>query len=385
MSNSNSLQSLAPGSLAPSQAPPRGVAVAQLLALVRNTAPYLFSEGSVIRAPFVEKLRQAAARAAEPESHVEYFQLCVSAHYATCSAFVPTDVDNQIRFRLWHPSLDLDAVRAMAAIALEARAWPVTEVSARWVRGPASGELLSGHLGEWFSISVAAYGALRRRDPERAGRVASVIVEELWRHSSIYGELRKACDGLGLLRASALIAHNLGDLDRVIEAWNLPEDDALRVAAFKAGHAGSERFSGWLQEAGRMNQSLMAAENHRHFALRAPRCLRRNADLLLPLGPFFDDWGARLARHPDLSAEEVAQVVEVLISGWERLPGTVGYARALAGIQESFPGGMSRLMHYLTAKASRNLRTGLLRSLCAVPRLRFEDQWAQTALNLIRS
>src|SRR6185436_12482194 len=53
--------------------------------------------------------------------------------------------------------------------------------------------------------------------------------------------------------------------------------------------------------------SSMALENHRHFALRKPKCLRKSPALLIPTGPFFDDWGRRVAEHqaaPDGTASE---------------------------------------------------------------------------------
>lgn len=356
---------------------PRGIAPHALLAQVRNTAPFIFSP-DFPAPPYVRELRLVAG---DGIPHDRYFRLCLAAHFATVGTFVPTDVDNQIRFKLWHPGLDRATLERMADTVVESLSWDFRPVTTRWVRSPRTGEVLGGHHGEWFSVAVAAYGAFRRRDPERAAALAAGILGEMAREERIYGDLRAARDGIGLLKAATLIAHNLGDLDRVIEAWHLPEEDPLRAAAFKAGHERRPAFSGGLVEAGRLNKDMMAAENHRHFALRGPRPLRRSADLLLPVGPFFDDWGTRVARHPALEAPEVAAVVHALVAGWERLPGTVGYPRAIAGIQDAFPGGAAALAGHLPAKTGRALRSGLLRSLSAVPRRRFEEQWAQAALN----
>ena len=139
-----------------------------------------------------------------------------------------------------------------------------------------------------------------------------------------------------------------------------------------------------------MNRAFIAAENHRHFALRGPRALRRSVDLLLPMAPFLDQWGTRVATHPGLSSEDVAAVVEALYSGWEKLKGPDGlkithaYPRAVAGILDAYPGGMSALSEILPARVERNLRTGLFRSLVAVPEPRFTEQWAQRALGFLR-
>jgi hypothetical protein len=255
-------------------------------------------------------------------------------------------------------------------------------------------------MGEWFSVAAGAYGATRRRAPERAAEIAGMILREVRRHAEIYSDFSSARDGVGMLKTATLIAHNLGDLDRVLEMWNLPAEDPLVEAVFKMGH-GSASGSGSasrsdpgrvLAQAGALNKSFMAHENHRHFALRAVKALRRSADLLLPIGPFFDAWGRTVARHPALSPAEVASVVSELVLGWERLgkaaaekalkaqqggpeapPAPVGYARALAGILDAFPGGMAALSKLIPARVERDLKSGPLRVLISVPQARFEE------------
>lgn len=359
---------------------PRGISPSTLIDQIRNTAPFLWSAAPAV--PYVDFIREVEGR--EDLTHFEYFRLCVSAHWATVATFVPTDVDNQIRHKLWHPGLPIETLRAMAELALAARDWDARPLTTRFVED--AGFVLSGHSGEWFSIAVAAYAALRRRDPDLAARLAGAIVAEAQGEAALFARLRARGDGLNALRASTLIAHNLGDLDRVIEMWNLPADDPLREAAFKLGHPtekGQPARTGWrgdLVAAGELNQAHMAAENHRHFALRKPKCLRRSIDLLLPTGPFFDDWGKRMAAHPALSREDVAEVVLALIEGWERLPETVGYPRALAGVREGFRGGLTELARYLPAKRARQLQAGPLHTLMSVSRARFEQNWQSFGL-----
>jgi hypothetical protein len=362
---------------------PRGVRPDILLEQVKNTAPFLFD---LPAQPYIKTLTDI--RTTQSLSHPEYFRLCLSAHWATVGTFVPTDVDNQIRHKLWHPALSKELVLEMAKTVHESHDWDFRPVTTRWVQSPVSGELLGGHHGEWFSVSIAAYAALRRRDPDAAAEMARAVLEELAREAAIFQDLRKARDGVGMLKAATLIAHNLGDLDRVMDMWNLAPTDALRVAAYKTGHPpegtqSDKRFQGILVVAGKLNKAYMADENHRHFALREPRCLRRSPDFLLGIGPFFDEWGMKLARHPQLTPEEVGEVAQALISGWERLSGTVGYARALAGILENFPGGLNRLSEYLPAKQQRVLKAGPLRNLCAIGRRRFEEQRGQVALQFV--
>ena len=79
----------------------------------------------------------------------------------------------------------------------------------------------------------------------------------------------------------------------------------------------------------------MTAENHRHFALRKPRVLRTQPAFLVPMGPFFDDWGVALGQA--IPPAEQGEVIEALTQGWQRLPGTLGYGRALLGLHLSNP------------------------------------------------
>jgi hypothetical protein len=384
---------------------PRGIAPQILLAQVRNTVPFLFEQGSedFDRAPYLQTLREMARRpAAELEtlSHFDYFKLCVSAHFGTVSSFVPTDVDNQIRFRLWSPQLPLETTGEMARLVLEARNWDLTVISERLVRGPSTGRVLSGMHGEWFSIAAAAYCATRKKAPELAAELDRAIRAELLQEAETFAEFARARDGVGLLKAATTIAHNLGDLDRVMDQWNLEDEDPLRVDCYKTGHADQalpkdpalRDARRWLLQAGHLNKeplafTSMADENHRHFALRAAKCLRRSRDLLLPIAPFYDDWGARVGKHPALSPEEVAEIVECLMEGFEKLKPvgrTQTYPRALAGIESTFPGGLSRLCQYLPSKTAKTLRSGQLRTFCSVPRRRFEEQLSAHGLSKLK-
>lgn len=56
-----------------------------------------------------------------------------------------------------------------------------------------------------------------------------------------------------------------------------------------------------------------------------------------------------------------------------------GYARALAGILEVFPGGRRALGRLLPSKDQRMLESGALKAAMDVPQERFEAQWANRA------
>ena len=132
-----------------------------------------------------------------------------------------------------------------------------------------------------------------------------------------------------------MLAHNAGDLSRVVEQWpRHPAVEPHRARLMKLGHERGERFGGAFLRAGTINKALTAIENHRFLALRAPRGLRRARALLLPIGPFFDDWGEAVARSTLLEHEDRAAIVEALLETHLRGDDQQGCLRALAAIHE---------------------------------------------------
>lgn len=353
-----------------------GIAPGPLLEWTRNAAPFLFGEpgpsGPALR--YLDVLRLYAGEPLGPE---RYYELCLSAHWATAGSFVPTDVDNAIRWKLWQQA-PAERVEAQARLVLESLGWDYAPVTARRI-GCGEGRL-STHEGTWFSVAVGAYAACRGPLPRMADEILAAMRAEAEREDRVFSEVSGAGDGVATLKACALIAHNFGDLDRVADQWELPADAPLRAALYDAAKPGSPLFGGRLGWAGSVNRRFLGADNHRHYPLRGPRCLRRSADLLIPVGPFFDDWGRTVGRHPALSREDAAEVVRALLDGWSRLHAPAGYARALAGIVEVFPGGRRALGKLLPGGDRRMLESGALKRAMDVPQPRFEAQWA----NLLR-
>lgn len=343
---------------------------------VRNTVPFIFEPTYLKKNPQDFLKTVTGFDVHSPTTPLEYFKLCVSAHHSSVASFVPTDVDNQIRFKLWNENASRPHTEAMVKLVLDSYHWDSRCVSTRWVQSPVSGEVLAGHSGEWFSTAAAAYAALRNRNAALKAEVSDLILFEVEKEARVYTQLRDARNGIGALKAATLIAHNLGDLDRVLDQWNVPEEDPLKQQVYKLGHASN----GPLAEAGELNKRYMANENHRHFCLRAVKALRRAPELLLPLGPFFDDWGKTVSLHPLLTTDEKAEVVGALVQGWQKLEDNIGYARALRGILNAFPGGPTKLEKALPAKTARFLKEGHLRTLIAVDASRFEAQWNKFGL-----
>jgi hypothetical protein len=350
------------------------IAPALLLEQVRAAVPFVF-DGPEPAAPSLRYLRVLRAWNGERLDALGYYELCLCAHWATAGSFLPTDVDNAIRWKLWQETQP-GLVEEQARLVLEALNWDYAPVTAR--RAGAGALRLSTHEGTWFSVAVGAYAACRGPLPALADAVLEAMRGEADREARAWAEA-EARGGIEALKACALIAHNFGDLDRVADQWELPADAPLRRALYDAAKPGSPLYAGALGRAGELNRRHMGADNHRHYPLRAPRGLRKSADLLLPVGPFFDDWGGVVARHPALTPEDVGEAARALVDGWERLHAPAGYARALAGLLGAFPGGFSRLKAFVPGRDARLLSSGPLRAAIDLPRARFEAQWANKA------
>lgn len=357
---------------------PPGIATDLLVRQVENTAPFLFTEEG--GPPYAALLRSWKTRA-EPEPPLaDYFHLCLAAHWATAGTYVPTDVDNAIRRKLWELPESPARFEPMAELVLESLTWDYSPFTARRVTLP-DGTLLATHEGTWFSVAAGAYAAVKGSEPETAERLFDAVVGEVRREARALGALRGAGDALGFLKAVALVAHNLGDLDRVIDMWELPQDDALRRAVYKAGQPGCAEHHPLFALVAEVNTPHLASENHRHLALRQARALRRQRAYLLPPGPFYDDWGNAVAdsRRGGLTLPELGEVVCALLDGLGREVSQEGYPRALAGILEAVPGGFTALAKNIPARAARDISSGALRQAISVPRARFEARWAKLA------
>jgi hypothetical protein len=324
------------------------IAPSLLIAQVKSTASWALTEG----APWTEALREDA----------DPLKLLLAAHFTTVATFCPTDIDSQIRHHQWQcfESLEepLDRVDEVAS-------WDPRAVSARVVDGT------SGHDGEWFSVRAGALGRALTLGRE-VDRVRDAIETELAREEQIFQRAIQGGDPKTILCVATILAHNLGDLSRVVEAWPkaTPDPEGLRARYVRLGHEGG-RFA----LAGIVNKAFMAVENDRFLALREARVLRRDRSLLLPIGPFFDDWGRTVATTPLLEDEERAAVVGALVDTHVRRPDQAGCLRALAGIHQGFRGGLDALADDVPARLRKLLRGGPIREHVGIDARRFEQRF----------
>jgi hypothetical protein len=94
---------------------------ALLIEQVRLAAPFLFT-GPGPEGPAYRYLRVLRAYDGRELNALEYYELCLCAHWATAGSFVPTDVDNGIRWKHWQ-DVQPGLVEEQAKLVLEALAW----------------------------------------------------------------------------------------------------------------------------------------------------------------------------------------------------------------------------------------------------------------------
>lgn len=367
----------------------RGVAPEKLIAQVRNTAAWAL-DGPVegVGYSWRRALRDAASTPHQHDETWRYFRLLLAAHFTTVATFVPTDVDSHIRFHIWQQTPDAASLREGVRALDELDAWPVREVSARVVSTEVGD--LSGHDGEFLSVRAGALGRAIALDAEDViEHLVAQIDHALDRHARAFDAAsdRKGRE-LDALRLAPTIAHNLGDLSRVVTEWpsRAPRAAQLKSRYGRLGHddgSGDPRF----RRVGAVNKAVMASENHRFLPLRAARPLRLSGELLLGLGPFFDAWGARVARHPMLGddAEGGAlgghgAVVTALLEGHLATPALQGYLRAMAGIHHALPGGLDAVADRVPARIRKELRGGAVREAVGLD----PDRFAQRMVNRYR-
>ena len=284
---------------------PAGIAPSLLLEQVRATAPWAFgqsprlpAEDVLATAPDVERTWLAG------DGGAGYFALLLAAHFTTVGTFCPTDVDARIREHAWR-GLSGDRLAAAVARVEEVASWPVAPVTARHV--VVDGEVL-GAPRRWFACSPRARPRLALGDTAVVARprVDRGGARARPRSSTRCGSTARRAAA----RVATTVAHNLGDLSRVVDTW-APAHAAseLGVRYRRLGHDDGARFDGAFVYAGELNKKLMALENHRFLPLRKPAALRRERAFLLPFGPYFHDWGKLVGSTKLLDDHERAEIL----------------------------------------------------------------------------
>lgn len=339
-----------------------GIAPNLLLKDVEITAPFLFKGELNLEGKGREYLLKLVQYKKNLNSLKyinlsEYFYLCMSAHWATAGTFVPTNVDNQIREGLWKHKEISSHIDKMARITIDSWLWNYNEVTNRKSFNPSNGQVLSTHEGTWLSVAIGAYNALvKNKKHELAEEMSQVILAEIEKEEKLLLELREKRDHINFLRTTALMAHNFGDLDRVMDQWEMSEEDPFRKRIYKLGHELNDSYSPIFVFAGQVNKTFLSVENHRHMSMRQAKCLRRSHRFLIPVGPFMDSWGKVLGESKDLTLSEKGEIVTFLFEGYKRQDLALGYARAFRGLLSALPDGLETLVQDIAFDVVTDLR-----------------------------
>lgn len=364
-----------------------GIAPNLLLKDVEVTAPWIFRgeiDATGNRRAFIAKLM--AHRKNLPGLQLidltEYFHICMSAHWCTAGTFVPTNVDNQIREGLWKHNDILKHIDAMARITIDSWTWDYQQVTNRKSYNPLNGQVMSTHEGTWLSVAIGAYNALKKhKKVSLQDEMAQVILDEIEKEEKLLLQLRENRDHVNFLRSTALMAHNFGDLDRVIDQWQMPLDDPFRQRIYKLGHQLNSSYSPVLVYAGQVNKAFLSVENHRHMSLRQPKCLRRSHTLLIPVGPFMDEWGHVLGTGDVLSLSEKAEVIAALHEGYGRQDHAYGYIRAYHSLIKAMPKGLESFVAFLPYDLVAELKKGKFGKTAEMSREDFEAMFKEKLEN----
>lgn len=358
-----------------------GIAPNILLKHVENTAPFLFKgelNTSGKERAYLEKLRfyKKNLKALAHIDLSEYFHICMSAHWSTAGTFVPTDVDNQIRETLWKHKTIKRHIEKMARLTIDSWKWDYEQVTNRKSYNRMNNEIMSTHEGTWLSVAIGAYCALiKHRLTTLADEVANVILAEIQKEQDLLVQLREDRDHINFLRAAPLMAHNFGDLDRVMVQWNMNTNDPFCKRIFKLGHQLNESYDPILVYTGKVNKQFSSQENHRHMSMRQPKCLRKSHKFLIPVGPFMDQWGTDLGESDKLSMEEKAEIVTAFYEGYNRQDQAFGYCRAYGALTNSLDGGLNALEAYLPFDIYQGIKKSKFTELANQPKKEFEAKY----------
>lgn len=374
----------------------RYISPATLLDLVWNTAPFLQArlpsarpEASPLELAgsadgFLHILAAAAAsrerRHATPEAELlTYFALCLAAHHATVATYVPTDVDTKIRGGLWVKIRESGVLRAAYRLTESMHGWSLADVSRRTI---ACGEhgIVSGHDGEWLSVAIAAHGRFIEVDEhELVARSHAAIHHEIVREARAFVEVCLTPGReLDTLRLAASIIHNLGDVNQGMGAWSPRALESASSRQFsRLAQENADGYGGIFRFPAELYRELLASEGHRHYPLRAVKALRVSPDLLLPLGPFLDDFGATLATSAALDRAGRGEALDALAAGCKKVPGQNGYYRAIAGFREASSRAFGDASEHVSSASRKLLKDAELRRKIAVPRRSFESTYVK--------
>jgi hypothetical protein len=198
-------------------------------------------------------------------------------------------------------------LHAQLEVVKAALTWDVYAVSQkalRLINSKGDEVTVSGHDGELLGVMSGAWGGFLRKGDNRGANFLEVAIgQELQREANLFKQYRLAKPSVendtALLKLAAIMTHNVGDVDQGLSSWGgaVYKHEAKFHLFARLAHQRGDRFGGEFIRAKEIYKALVSAEGHRNYPLREARGLRRDLDLALPLGPWYEDWGRRVATH----------------------------------------------------------------------------------------
>lgn len=348
-----------------------GIAPELVRSQVKNTAAWLWEDARVRAATeALDDLAKAERDRTAPDGSNAYLRLLLAAHWGTVATFVPTDVDARIRHHAWAAMETEEEIARASDVVDEVARWDVHAASARVVDSDHG--TLCGHDGEWLGVRAGALGrAIALGAKATIERLVDSLDRELEREMRMFDEaLARKAGAERVLSIATVIAHNLGDLSRVVDQWPV-KDRAVQARYLRLGHSDGPQARPSFVLAGRINKEIAALENHRFLAMRKPRGLRSTRALLLPIGPWFDAWGETVARAKEIEDRDRAEIVAALIEIHLSSPEQQGCLRGLAGIHRATRGGLELYVADLPARLRKDALRGKVREAIDTTQERF--------------
>ncbi len=346
---------------------------------IENTAPFLFQNEIETNRPNREYLYKLIfykknSNQLKHLSLYEYFYLCLCAHWTTAGTYVPTDVDNLIRQKLWLDPQAKKHLQKMIDLTITAWKWDYSEVTKRSCFDDQSDFYISTHEGTWLSVAIGAYCAAKKFGLN-SEKIEEVILQEIKNTENYLTLLNERQDSIKFISLAPLVAHNLGDLDRVMVAWDQHETDSFCKHIYKLGHRVSDSFSPLLFHAGKVNKAFTAKENHRHLSLRKSKALRMSKEFLVPVGPFMDDMGVAIGQSEKINIGQKAEIITALWDGINREQEAFGYMRVFARICNELDGGFSSFEEYLPFDVFQNIKKSNMYQHLEIDQSEFENTY----------
>jgi len=124
-----------------------------------------------------DKSHPPPSESPSPQARIDYFALCLAAHFSSVATYVPTDVDSKIRSHVWDDSDKHVLISQFEILKSAYKNWVADDVSQRTLVCDDTGRLISGHDGEFIGVFAGAMCKLSKMGENELAKEAENIIE----------------------------------------------------------------------------------------------------------------------------------------------------------------------------------------------------------------